>query len=144
MAQGGTIRYGVEFNVNQQSLNALKKELQNLKSLTGQNLIDFGVSKNLDEADKKLKELRNSISQLEVAFNKSFSSSLGTTNLTKFNNELRKMDLNKIASNFNSIGVTGQNAFRTLTTNVLTTNLQLKESNTLLTKMSETMSNTIK
>ena len=144
MANGGTIKYGIEFNVNQQNLNNLKKELQNLKTLTGQNLVDLGISKNLEDAGLKLKTLKNSISELEVAFNKSFSSTLGTTNLTKLNTELKKLNLNKIAQDFNSMGVVGQNAFKTLTTNILTTNLQLKESNTLINKMAETMSNTIK
>lgn len=142
--RNGTITYGINFNVNQQNLVKLKQELQELKNLTGQDLIKMGSVSSLSEANKELINIKTTISQIEGALNKSFSSSLGTTNLTKFNAELQKLDLNKISQQFNTLGSSGQQAFRTLTTNALTTNLQLKETNTLISKMSETMTNTIK
>ena len=79
-----------------------------------------------------------------MALNKAFNKDLGTMNVVKFNKELQKLDLNRIHSDFSKAGAAGQNAFRSMTTEILTTNMQLKQSHTLINKMAETMANTVK
>lgn len=144
MANRKIWEYGVKINTDTASLNTLKQELQGLKNLTGQDLINIGSVQNLNEANEKLKDIKNSVTQVQAALNKSFNTSLGTTDLSKLNTELGKLKLDKIAQEFKTAGAAGQNAFRTLTTDVLTTNLQLKESHAWLKEMGQTMGNTIK
>lgn len=138
------INYKIGFTTDKTTINDLKKELQSLRNLSGQDLINIGSASSLTDAKTKIDSIKTSVTQVEAALNKAFNANLGTVNLTKFNNELSKLNMKKIASDFSKMGVSGQNAFRTLTTDVLTTNMQLKEANKWVAKMSETMGNTIK
>lgn len=122
----------------------LKKEIQSLRGLTEKDLIDFGSASSFQEAKKQLAEIKNSATTVETALNKAFSPKLGTISLTKFNNELKGINLQQLANNFNKAGAAGASAFRSLTTNVLTTKIQIKETHKLLDDMGKTMSNTIK
>ena len=141
---GGRIKFTLDTELNKSGINQLKQELQSLKNLTSQQMLDLGLSKTAEQAKRDLSEIKTSATQVEAALNKSFSASLGTTNLTKFNRELKSMNLNKIQQDFNKAGAAGQMAFRNMTTEILTTKTQLKETNTWLTKMGETMTNTIR
>ena len=141
---GGHIKFTLDTELNKTGINQLKQELQSLKALTSQQMVDLGFSKTTAQAKKDLVELKDSVSQVEAALNKSFSASFGTTNLTKFNQELKNLNLNQIQQGFNKAGQAGQVAFRNLTTEVLTTKLQLKETNGLLAEMGKTMTNTIR
>ena len=134
----------VNTKINKKGIDDLLRQLQALKNLTGQDLINVGTAENLNQANSKLKEIKESAMQIEAALNKSFNFTLGTTDLTKLNNELNKLDWAKIIKDFNNAGAMGKNAFRSVTTEVLTTNLQLKESHKLLKAMGQTMANTIK
>ena len=140
----GRMKFVLDTELNRAGINELKKELQSLKSLSANQMVDLGLSKNLETAKKDLDSIKTSAAQVEAALTKSFSASLGTTNLSKFNRELKSLDLAKIQRDFAAAGSTGQMAFRNLTTEVLTTKLQIKETNTWLTKMGETMANTIR
>ena len=75
-----------------------------------------------------------------------FNPTLNTSNITAFKNELEKsgMSLKQIQSDFSRFGSTGDRAFNQLTTSVLTTNLKLKETNSLIDSMGKTMVNTVK
>lgn len=136
--------FNIDTKVNKSGINDLKKELQILKTMTSQDLIDIGSAKSLTEAKQKLQEIKTSAGQLESVFNKAFNSDLGTVNLTKFNQGLNTLNITKIASDFKQAGAAGQSVFRSLTTEVLTTNLYLKESNGILAEMGKTMTNTIR
>ena len=140
----GRVKFILDTQLNKTGINELKHELQALKNLTSQQMLDFGLSKTTEQAKKDLAEIKASASQVEAALNKSFSASLGTTNLTKFNQELKSMNLSQIQQNLNKAGALGQMAFRNMTTEILTTKLQLKETNTLFSKMGETLTNTIR
>ena len=138
-----TIQYNVDFSVNKNGLNQLKTELQSVKTIAQQAL--SGVNTNsLNLADQELRDIINSATHLEGALNRAFNTNLGTLNVSKFNQELQKLNLNKIQSDFAKIGATGQNAFRNMTTQVLTTNMQLKQTYSLVDSMAQTMGNTIK
>ena len=140
----GRVKFILDTQLNKTGINELKHELQALKNLTSQQMLDFGLSKTTEQAKKDLAEIKASASQVEAALNKSFSASLGTTNLTKFNQELKSMNLSQIQQNLSKAGALGQMAFRNMTTEILTTKLQLKETNTLFSKMGETLTNTIR
>ena len=140
----GKVKFILDTELNRAGINELKRELQSLKNLSANQMVDLGLSKDLQTAKKDLDAIKTSAAQVEAALTKSFSASLGTTNLSKFNRELKSLDLAKIQRDFAAAGSAGQMAFRNLTTEVLTTKLQIKETNTWLTKMGETMANTIR
>lgn len=143
MANGGSIRYSVGFDVDKSGLSQLKASLQEIQKLTAQDLMKINNS-SLETANKDLIKLRSSIGEIDKALDKAFNSDLGTLNVTKFNSELKKMNLNQIYSDFSKAGAAGQAAFRNTTTQILTTNMQLKKTHNLLDEMATTMSNTIK
>lgn len=143
MAGNGTIKYNVDFSVNKNSLNQLKSELQSVKTIAQQALSGVNTS-SLNLADQELKEIITSANQLEGALDRAFNTNLGTLNVSKFNQELQKLNLNKIQADFAKAGAAGQNAFRNMTTQVLTTNMQLKQTHSLIDNMATTMANTVK
>ena len=134
----------VNTRVDKTAFVELKKEIQALRGLTEKDLINFGSASNFQEAKKQLDAIKGSATTVEAALNKAFSPKLGTVSLTKFNQELKKIDLQGLANNFSKAGAAGATAFRSLTTNVLTTKIQIKETHKLLDDMGKTMSNTIK
>ena len=145
MAQnGGQIKYGIGFDVDTSGLNKLKQSLSEIKRLTATEIQNMNIGMDWDKANESLDDIRKNAVKVEIALEKAFNKDLGTVNVTKFNQELKKLDLNKIYTSFSAAGAAGQNAFRNITTQVLTTNKQLKQSHNLLNKMAETMSNTIK
>ena len=137
------IKFGIGFNVDKAVLNQLKTELQQIKALTADDLIKINNGK-LVSADQELKNIQKSAAQLEGALERAFNTNLGTLNVSKFNQELKNLNLNKIYSDFSKAGTAGQNAFRNVTAQVLTTNMQLKKTHSLLDSMATTMGNTIK
>ena len=143
MASGGQIKYGIGFNVDKTSLNQLKTELQQIKNMTVGDLVKLNPSV-ANNAVAELEKIKASARQLEGALERSFNPNLGTLNVTKFNQELKKININKIYKDLSQAGATGQKAFRDITTQVLTTNMHLKQTHSLLDKMAETMGNTLK
>ena len=141
MANGGRIDYTIGFKVDQSGLNQIKA---NLTSIQQGSTKDFVGLKGLQDADKKLIEIKKTASDVEAALNRSFNSNLGTLNISKFNQELKKLDIKKISSDFSQLGPVGQNAFRNITSQILTTNLQLKQTNKWLDEMATTMANSVK
>lgn len=143
MANGGQIKYGINFNVDKTGLNQLKAELQQIKNMTVGDLVKLNPSV-ANNAVTELEKIKASARQLEGALERSFNPNLGTLNVTKFNQELKKINVNKIYKDLSQAGAAGQKAFRDITTQVLTTNMHLKQTHSLLDSMAETMGNTIK
>lgn len=134
---GGNIKFGVDFEANQASLNKLKKSLQDLQK------IKFG---NFDGSKQEFNEVKSRISEIQDLIRNAFNPTLNTSNITAFKSELEKsgMSLRQIQSDFSRFGSTGDRAFNQLTTSILTTNLKLKETNSLVDSMGKTMVNTVK
>ena len=142
MANGGQINYSIGFNVQQTELNQLKNTLRELQQMTAKDIarINFDTK----DAEGDLERVKASVKELQNALNKSMNADLGTVNLTKFNKELKNMDLKSIYQNLSLAGTAGTSAFRNLTTGLLQTNVQIKQSNKFLNDMANTMKNTIK
>lgn len=139
----GQIQWGMSFKVDKTGLNDLKTELLSIQKLT---TADYARGKHspASQLAQELKEIKQSATEVQTALEKSFNTNLGTLNVVKFNQELKKLNINKIATDFNKVGSSGQSAFRNLVTETLTTNLQLKETHKLLDSIATSMSNTIK
>lgn len=133
----GDIRFRVGLQTDQQSFNKLKQSLQGLQKIKP---MDFKGSR------QELSDVKDMAKEVEFALNKAFNPQLGTINISTFNRQigLSKQKVEQIYSAFSKAGGQGQVAFNRLTSSVLTTNIQLKESKSLLTEMGTTMMNTIK
>ena len=137
---GGSINYTVKYNVDKTGLNQMKASLQEIFNLSKQDLIKI----NSKATDADLAKLKASAKEVESALERAFNPNLGTLNVSKFNQELKKLDIKRIYQDFNIAGQAGRNAFRNITSDILTTNMQLKQTHTLLDNMATTMANTIK
>lgn len=137
---GGSINYTVKYNVDKTGLNQMKASLQEIFNLSKQDLIKI----NSKATDADLAKLKASAKEVESALERAFNPNLGTLNVSKFNQELKKLDVKRIYQDFSIMGQAGRNAFRNITSDILTTNMQLKQTHTLLDNMATTMANTIK
>ena len=79
---------------------------------------------------------------LDLSFNKD----LGTLNVTRFNQELKKSNLTttQIKADLAGAGATGAMAFNNLGSSILKTNIQLKQTSQLLDSLATSMANTIR
>ena len=134
---GGNIKFGIDFEANQASLNKLKKSLQDLQKIK---LGDFKGSK------EELQRIQKEALQVEKALNRAFNPTLKTTNVSAFKTELEKsgITIKQLSTDMASLGSAGVKAFGLMSTEILTTNLQLKETNNLVDAMGRTMINTVK
>ena len=139
-SNGGQIRFGVGFDVDQSGLSKIKSSLKDLMNMNIKDLRLINKEANLQDLDA----IKKSAGELQSALQKSFNQDLGTLNITRFNKELQSLDLKKIQQNLSAAGTTGTKAFKDMATQALTTNMQLKQTNGFLDKMGNTMMNTIK
>ena len=148
MATGGRIDYTVGFRVDTTQLNALKTQLSQLQTNVNQ-LYANNAGRSLIDPTKfnaEVNQINASIAQMQTAFNSAFNTQLGTLNISKFNQALEssKIPLSQIQADFYKLGSAGQNAFRSIAAQALSTNMQLKQSHTFLTSMADTLVNTMK
>lgn len=140
MPKGSQIRFGVGFDVDKTSLQNLKKSLKEIQSLSSLQYKDqFG-----DNAFKELKRIKSTAKEVESALEQAFNPQLNTVNLSKFNDSLKKIGVNKIANDFAELGATGRNAFNNLTAAALTTNTKLTQTYSILGKIKETLGNSLR
>lgn len=130
------IKYDVQFNVNRASLSAIKKELNQLKNLTKKDVIKIDGQSAIQTLGKINEQAQN----VEQALTKAYNFKLGTVNIESFNDSLKQSgsSIQQVYNEFSKAGVAGENAFRDLTSTVLKTNLQLKESHAILDRMAAT------
>lgn len=141
MAQNSQVNVGIKFRSDtkdvENSLNKLKKSLQDLQKIK---LSDFkGNAKDLDEMQQTAKKV-------QIALEKAFNPTLNTTNVKTFQSELQKTvgSIDQVYNKLKLAGPQGEVAFHQMATEVLTTNLKLKETNSLIDSMGKTMVNTVK
>ena len=134
----------VGLKVDKTGLNQIKSSLQEIKNLTAQDLMKIGGHTDIQKAERELKSLKTSIGQIDGALEKAFNTDLGTLNVSKFNQALKGMNLNQVYKDFSAAGAAGQTAFRNVTSQILTTNMQLKQTHNFLNNMATTMANTVK
>ena len=136
-----TVRFRIDYEVNRAKLEEIKKSLMSLSKITQEDLLNLNKGMGIDEAKKSLSGLREYAEKIRSAMNNSYNSSLGTLNIEKFNKELSSLDLDKIYASFSEAGEVGKSAFRNITTQALTTNKQVKQTNKLLDDMAKTLKN---
>ena len=142
MANNRQIKIGVGFDVDKSGLQSTLKDIESIKNKLG----SISASASLgDKMNKELQDAGKTASQLSDILSKSFNTNLGTINVTKFKNELAKtgMTISDVRQKLSGAGADGKAAFAQVGSALLSTNVQLKESNKLLDKMAQSMSNTV-
>ena len=131
------INFQVGYNVDQASVNAVKKSLQDLQN------IKF---KDFKGPRQDLEQIKRVAGQVQAALTKAFNVNLNSLNTQQFNASLKesKLSIDGIYNSFSKAGAQGQVAFSRMASEVLTTNMQLKQTNSLVSQMGETMANTVK
>ena len=130
--------FGLNFRVDKSGLNELKKSLQDIMRLGQKNSATGTMTKELEEACKAAR-------QLETILDGAWNSKLGQLNLDKVNQGI-KTTYHSVEELQTALGKTpqGQAAFNKMASQVLNTNLQLKQTNKLLDDMATSMANTVK
>ena len=131
--------YTISFNADTEKV---KKQLQSLQNQI--NSLTIQGSKQLFQTPDFSNAI-NDISKLNVVLKNSIDES-GKLNLSNFSKQLNTAGLNaeKLSRSMIQIGPEGKKAFYTLTDAVLSAEVPLKRTNTLLNKFSQTLVNTAK
>lgn len=131
------LNYQVNLSVNKNDLNELLTALKQIQQDQMKALNLGTLTTNLDKAG-------DAAYRLEQILNRSWNSKIGQLDLSKLNTEIKNTygSVSKLKENLESVGM-GQ-YFNQLQSNVLNTNLQLKNTNKLLDAMATSMANTVK
>ena len=144
MAKDRRIDYTIGFNIDKTGLADIQTSLQQFSKLKAGDFLSSGLAKDAEEAKKILTNVQNTASKVGQALEHSFDSTTGVMNLEKLNFALKSIGMNNISKDFAAAGEIGNQAFYKITKGALTTNMQLRQTNTLLDRMGETLSNTIR
>ena len=136
-SRGGRINFQVGLETDKNSFSQLKNSLKDLQNIK---ITDFHGT------TEQLKEIQQTAAQVDKALEQAFNVNLNSVNIGEFNAQLKKSELSvdQIYSSFSKAGAKGQAAFSKMAGQVLTTNLKLKETHSVLDAMGTTMMNTVK
>ena len=139
------IRYQVGFDVQQNNLNQLKASLQDLQKLKISDIMKINET-DAASATSALNKIKDEAGKVEDALKQAFNTKLNTVNIETFNQSLKQSgtSIEQVYQAFRAAGSTGEAAFRSLSSSVLSTNIQLKETHNILDKMATTLVNTVK
>lgn len=134
---GGRINFQVGYTLDKTGLQQLQQSLNQvaIEAKKPSNAFNEGAQKTLQ-----------TVRQIESALKSAYSAELGSLNVSKFNQELQKSGTNirAVQRDLTSFSGQGQVAWSKLGSAILNTNLQIRQSNTLLDRMAQTMTGTIK
>ena len=144
-SNGGRINFQVGYNVDQNSINQVKKSLQDLQNIKFSNFKQ-SFKGTTTQALKDFNQIKKVAGQVQAALDKAFNVNLNSLNSKTFMQDLNNMKggIQGVYDTFAKAGTQGQIAFNNITRSVLTTNLQLKQTKSLVNSMGETMANTVK
>lgn len=142
----GEIHYGVKLDVDNNGLKNIKADLLDLKN----SLHDIQKQASLlspgTQLSSEFNEAAQAAEKLGAILSESWNGKLNQLDLTKFNRQLTQSfgTMQNLQNVLKKAGDAGTNSFNQLTRSILHSNMELKETSTLLNKMSVTMSNTIR
>ena len=141
------VQIGINYTVNQQSLNNFKKSLESIRNLKFSDMLKINPNlTGMKQAQQELLSIRKDAAIVEGALEKAFNPKIGSVNLSKFNQELKKENksVKDIYNSFNKAGTAGKQAFTDLTTTLMTTTVPLKQTHKLLNEMATTLTNNLR
>ena len=148
----GTYKFGVEFNVNQSSLNNVKKALADLKKMSKADIEASGgkignySSMAMKSKNNDLGAMRKEIDNLGKALEAAYNPKLNTYELNKFNQALEQSgsSAQRAFAVISDYGNAGKAALLDMTTNMLAVDRAAKQTNSTFQKLGETMMNTVR
>ena len=150
MAGNNVINYDIKFNADTSNItskvNELKTTFNEIKSMSFDGFMNMKGGGDTTKLRQEYDQLKTTVQAVDTALTQAFNKDLGTLNVAKFNQSINSSvgGIQNVGTALNSIGSKGQQAFKSLATELLTVNHQLRQSNGFLTSMATTMANTIK
>lgn len=134
-----SVKFNVGFNVDKSALTEIKSSLMEIQKLANSSNTGSGI-------DDNLKQAATAARQLENILNQSWNSKLQQFDLSKFNQSVKESygSVSDLKTQLELGGAAGGTAFNKLSSNILNTNLQLKESHKLLDDFATTFKNTVR
>ena len=112
MANGGRIDFTIGYKVDQTGLKNVETQLRELSKMTAADVLKFNPDlKTLDNAKVRLQEIQNTIKTLRTNFNQAFDVTTGTYNLKQLQQSLSQLNINNTYSQLKSLGPAGVQAF---------------------------------
>jgi len=99
-----------------------------------------------NESNTGLQKAAQSARELSNILNNSFNKDLGTVNVTRFAQQIAKsnIDIGNLKTQLTAIGPAGANAFNAISSSILGTSAQIKQTSAFLDRMATTFKNTIR
>lgn len=134
----GSIEWGVNVKTGDMSgFKSIEKNLKSLKDLAPSDLMAQGMKGSSSDLEKKIQQAQKSATELEGALKKAFNPDLKTINFDKLNQSLKNLDIGKIFTDLNNVGVVGKNVFNSLTSSMVKTRLEAKKTKTIFDEIGE-------
>lgn len=148
----GRIKLGIDFNVNKAGLDQAKKAIQELKTMSKEQIESSGGSilSMSDNAMKSWKNdlgaMRKELDALDKAMEDAFNPKLGIYELEKFNASLKQSGTSaeRALATVGAYGKAGEAALLNMTTQMLATDRAAKQVHSTFQKLGDTMMNTIR
>ena len=137
-----TIEYSIKTSLDKSGLSQLQNQIRQIE-LSLQKISNKEIKL---ISEKEISDAKLQLRGLNQALSKSFNSSLGMLDLTKFKTELResKVDITQLGNIFQKTGAQGQVLFNNLVKQIGTFDSGLKRSSVAVDKMFNTISNTVR
>ena len=108
---GGRIDIIVGYKVDEAGIAQLRRELQEISSLSATAVRQMNPSLSMNQAIGVLNEVRNAATQVQTAMNSAFNTQTGVLNLRELQNSLRTLNLSEVQRRFYNLGETGISTF---------------------------------
>ena len=133
---------GVSFQADRSALKTIENDLKKISNASVKDVIN---PTSITDATTKLNAAKTAATQMQAALQAGFNTKLNTVDLQKFQQSLKSSgtSISQLQASLSQVSG-GASVFRTMAAQVLTTNKQLRQSSQLLTKMGETLTNTIR
>lgn len=138
------LNVSLSFNADTSKAKAQIQDLQNtLNQLVKGSVASSAMTGNLG-ITKDLMEAQIAATKLQTILSQSVNTKTGNLDLTKFSESFNKagMDLKVLKGQLDSLGPTGQKAFMSLASSIVSADVPLKRTNALVSELWTTMKNT--
>ena len=139
----GEAEFRISIKPTEESINAFRRELKELSALSKEEFKKLNPDWNSAKTTAEFKNFQKTLLEVDRIFKDSFNSDLGTLNVTKFNQALKKVDIKSFQKGFDAAGSKSKTLFRDLTAQALSTNVQLKQTDKLLSGIAHSLGSTI-
>lgn len=140
------LNVNLSFNADTSKAKAQIQDLQNALNQLVKGSVASSASSGRLGITKELMEAQVAATKLQTILNQSMNSKTGNLDLTKFSESFNRagMDLKVLKEQLDSLGPTGQKAFMSLASSIVSADVPLKRTNALVSELWTTMKNTVR